>query len=139
MCRSWIKLCDTTPDKPEIYKMATILKIHEGIVFWKCCKLWLWADANSTDGRLGIGPDELDRMFACPGLFEALRTVGWATTLGNRYGVSICLSNFTRHMDSSDKYREQNRLRQKRFREKVTLRSVTPSSSSSTSSLLLIP
>jgi hypothetical protein len=63
-------------DKRELLQMAMILKIDREIVFWHCCRLWLWSNRHLTNGT-PLGPEEVDLLLNCPGFSNALQAVGW--------------------------------------------------------------
>lgn len=74
----WIKFDATTPDKPEVFQIATRLGIDPDAVVGKLLRLWLWADVNTVDGTAkGATRTLVDRITGQPGFSEAVEAVGW--------------------------------------------------------------
>jgi len=102
MAGDWIKIDITTPDKPEIDKMASLLKLDHDSIVGKCIRVWVWADLQSVDGNALIVTESfLDRLTYCPGFAFALRQVGW---LSGREG-RLTIPNFDRHNGQTAKNR----------------------------------
>lgn len=108
----WIKLETSTTDKPEVIKMARILRIDQDAVVGKLVRVWSWADQHSVDGcNVSITEAYIDRLTAAKGFAKALREVGW---LEGEDG-SLTFPRFDRHNGNSAKARalesEAKRLR----------------------------
>jgi len=124
MAGDWIKLQCTTPDKPEIVKMAELLSIDQDAVLGKCARLWIWADSQSVDGNaLSVTDSFLDRLTYCPGFAKALRQVGW---LSGREGL-LMIPNFGRHNGQTAKNRALTNDRVKKNRSECNATTVTES------------
>ncbi len=121
MAGDWIKIDIATPDKPEIDKMATILKLDHDSVLGKCVRVWIWADLQSVDGNaLSVTESFLDRLTYCPGFASSLRQVGW---LSGKDG-HLMIPNFDRHNGQTAKNRA---LTGKRVQKSRNAASVTKS------------
>ncbi len=121
MAGDWIKIDIATPDKPEIDKMATILKLDHDSVLGKCVRVWIWADLQSVDGNaLSVTETFLDRLTYCSGFASALRQVGW---LCGKDG-HLMIPNFDRHNGQTAKNRA---LTGKRVQKSRNAASVTKS------------
>lgn len=102
MAGDWIKIEHTTPDKPEVFRMAAILKIDPDAVVGKLIRFWSWVDQQTLDGAdLGVTDLTIDHVSRHPGFNVALREVGW---LGARSG-SLSIPNFDRHNGQTAKAR----------------------------------
>lgn len=78
MAGDWIKFESTTPDKPEVVRIAAILGIDQDAVVGKLLRFWVWADQNSVDGNgVTVTSAFLDRLTFCPGFASAMRDVSW--------------------------------------------------------------
>jgi hypothetical protein len=78
MSTPWIKIEHTTPDKPEVIRMAAILKLDQDAVVGKLLRVWIWADANTVPGeRVPATEMFLDRHTQCKKFAAAMREVGW--------------------------------------------------------------
>lgn len=98
----WIKFEATTPDKPEVVRMASDLGIDQDAVVGKLLRLWVWADQNSVNGNgVSVTSSFLDRITFCPGFASAMRGVGWL--VGDDGALS--LPNFDRHNGKTAKGR----------------------------------
>lgn len=94
MAGDWIKVEHTTPDKPEVVKLAGILGIDQDAVVGKLLRLWIWADQQSVSGNaITVTNSFLDRLVFCPGFAAGLVKVGW---LNGREGL-LSIPNFDRH------------------------------------------
>ncbi|MCD8071130.1 MAG: hypothetical protein LUE08_07100 [Akkermansiaceae bacterium] len=105
---SWIKFDSVTPEKPEIIKAARILGIDRFAVLGRVCALWCWADAHSSDGNLGLTPEDVDALFAQPGLTDALAAVGW---LAIGEDGEVAMTSWDTHNGASAKKRAQEAKR----------------------------
>jgi len=118
----WIKIECTTPDKPEIVQIASILKLDQDAVIGKCIRLWIWVDNQSLDGNgLTVTEPFLDRLTYCPGFATALRQVGWL--LGREGRLTI--PNFGRHNGQTAKNRALTKDRVKKTRSECNASTVT--------------
>lgn len=80
MAGDWIKLEHTTPDKPEVIRMASELKLDQDAIVGKLARVWIWADQNSIDGNaITVTEAFLNRLTDCKGFARAMRNVGWLT------------------------------------------------------------
>lgn len=108
MAVDWIKVEHTTPDKPEVVKLAGILGIDQDAVVGKLLRLWIWADQQSVSGNaITVTNSFLDRLVFCPGFAAGLVKVGW---LNGREGL-LSIPNFDRHNGQSAKNRANTNRR----------------------------
>lgn len=108
MAGDWIKVEHTTPDKPEVVKLAGILGIDQDAVVGKLLRLWIWADQQSVSGNaIAVTNSFLDRLVFCPGFAAGLVKVGW---LNGREGL-LSIPNFDRHNGQSAKNRANTNRR----------------------------
>lgn len=113
MAGDWIKFESTTPDKPEVVRMAAILQIDQDAVIGKLLRVWTWADQNSLDGNdVSVTSAFLDRIAFCPGFTAAMREVGWLAGDDSRFS----LPNFERHNGKTAKRRAVTAKRVAEFR-----------------------
>lgn len=122
MAGDWIKVEHATPDKPEVYSMATILGIDPDAVVGKLIRFWAWCDQQSISGNaLTVTDSVLDRITHQPGFSDALRKVAW---LEVRSG-SLQVPRFDRHNGQTSKARAVCNRRVAEHRDKCNARSVT--------------
>lgn len=123
MAGDWIKVEISTPDKPEIIRIADLLGIDQDAALGKCLRVWIWADQQTKDGNaLSVTRAFLNRYTACEGFAEALREVGWL--MGGDGNMK--LPNFTRHNGISGKTRALGKERAKRFRNGASVTAALP-------------
>lgn len=125
MAGDWIKFESTTPDKPEVVAMASVLGIDQDAVVGKLMRLWVWADQNSVNGNgVTVTSSFLDRITFCPGFAKAMRDVGWLS--GDDGAMS--LPNFERHNGKTAKERAvtNRRVADHRIRNGESNAVVTP-------------
>lgn len=115
MAGDWIKVESSTPDKPEIDRIAQATGLDHDAVLGKCIRFWAWADQQSVDGdALSVTQAFIDRLVFHPGFAKALRGVGW---LDGRDG-HLSIPGFARHNGESAKKRAQSAKRNANLREK---------------------
>lgn len=120
MAGDWIKIEHATPDKPEIWELASKLDIDDpDYIVGKLIRFWLWVDGITEDGQLKTSYAFIDRLVNCPGFAKALASIGW---LEGRDGL-LLIPNYDRHNSQSAKARtleaESKRLRRKIARQNV--------------------
>ena len=111
MAGDWIKVEQVTPDKPEVFAIAAILKIDPDAVFGKLMRFWIWADQQSPDGKVNMLTDAMiDRVTHQKGFAAAMRSAGWLNDDG--------LPNFERHNGKTAKARAETNRRVANFRQR---------------------
>lgn len=121
MAGDWIKVEHTTPDKPELVRMASALRADQDMVMGKLLRVWIWADANSVNGAsIGVTEAFIDRLAVRRGFAAALRSVGW---LAGEDGA-LTFPQFARHNGNSAKARVETNRRVTEHRERN--KNVTP-------------
>lgn len=115
MAGEWIKVEVSAPDKPEVLRIARILKIDRDSVFGKLVRLWTWFNRNSVDGVVdGVVSTDVDALVDHSGFAAACVAVGWLAVDTNRETVEI--PNFARHNGESAKKRALKSERQAKWR-----------------------
>lgn len=115
MAGDWIKLEVTTPDKPEVFLMAEMLKIDPDEVVGKLVRVWSWADQHLIDGNaVSVTQMLLDKKAGVTGFASAMMEVNWLVKTDN--GVEFV--NFDRHNGKSSKKRALTNRRVSDVREK---------------------
>lgn len=111
---SWIKVEVTTPDKPEVFKMADSLGIDPDEVLGKLIRVWAWADMQTADGNaIGVTRSLLDRLTNAKGFTDAMIAVGWIVDNDGE----LTFPNFGKHNGQSSKKRALTAERQDKFRK----------------------
>jgi hypothetical protein len=124
MAGDWIKIEKTTPDKPEIIRMATLLRKESDEIFGKIFRIWSWADDQSVDGTaMPITDEFIDKKAGKRGFAQAMRAVGW---LRGEAGA-LEFPRFTRHNGETAKTRADTnrRVAKHRSRNAENVTSVT--------------
>lgn len=101
---AWLKIETHTPDKPEVFAIASKLGIDPDAVFGKCFRVWVWFDAHTTNGKtngIGVSAALIDRVAGVSGFAEAMASAEWLTFTGEGYEVP----NFDRHNGETAKQR----------------------------------
>lgn len=121
MAGDWIKMrCELVRD-PDVIQIAAALGVDEFGVVGRLHSLWSWLDAHSADGtNVRIVSAFLDRLTACPGFADALRTVGW---LDGRDG-NLTFPGYAAHNGESAKARASGAKRKQKQRKQ---RDICPS------------
>ncbi|QDV86957.1 hypothetical protein [Planctomycetes bacterium TBK1r] len=122
MAGDWIKIENTTPDKPEVFRMADSLGIDPDAVTGKLIRIWIWADQQTVDGNAGsVTRSLLDRLAGVSGFAKAMSESGWLLEEGGQF----LLPNFERHNGKTAKTRAQTRKRVESHRKNCNADSVT--------------
>ena len=117
MAGDWIKFDVTTPDKPEVVKMAAELGIDQDAVVGKLLRVWAWADQNTVtcngeSNGVTVTSSFLDRLTFCRGFANAMRDAGW---LSGEDGA-LRFPNFARHNGKTAKERAVSNRRVAKYR-----------------------
>jgi hypothetical protein len=113
MAADWIKVDVTTPDKPEVFRMAERLGIDPDAVVGKLIRVWVWADQQTTNGNApSVTRLLLDRATNVSGFADAMINVGWLVESDD----GLTFPNFDRHNGKTAKTRALtvHRVRQHR-------------------------
>lgn len=120
---AWIKIDHTTPDKPEVIRMAAGLKLDPDAVVGKLVRVWVWADQQSVDGNdVPVTSAFLDRLTGRKGFASAMRTAGWLTGAEG----ALTFPMFDRHNGETAKARAQTNRRVAEHRQRKGNADVTP-------------
>ena len=115
MAGNWIKVEDSTPNKPEILKIARTLGVTKDDAFGKAMRFWLWIDAVCVDGRVdGVVSTDVDGVVGAYGFANALVSVGWLEFDDETEIVTI--PNFEVHNGETAKKRALTNRRQSKWR-----------------------
>jgi DNA replication protein DnaT len=112
---SWIKVENSTPNKPEVLKLARLLGVSRDDAFGKAMRFWIWLDGVTVDGVVdGVTSTDVDAVVGTPGVADALIAAGWLSV--SEDGQSIVVPNFDRHNGESAKARGLKTKRQAKWR-----------------------
>jgi len=118
MAGDWIKVENSTPNKPEILRIARMLGITKDDAFGKSMRFWIWLDANCVDGVVdGVVSTDVDAIVECDGFSDALTKVRWLSI--NENDETLVITNFKNHNGETAKKRASKNKRQANWRNKV--------------------
>lgn len=118
MAGAWIKFDISTPDKPEVRRIARLLKLDRDCVVGKLVRLWSWFDQNSVDGCVdGVVSTDVDDICGHAGFAAAVEGVGWVEC--DDEAERVTLPNFGRHNGQTAKTRASKSRRQAEWRKSV--------------------
>lgn len=113
MAGDWLKFDKATPDKPEVFAIATELNIDPDAVVGKLMRVWSWFDSHTENGNApSVTSALLDRIAGVSGFVTSMQKTGWIVV----YEGGISLPNFTRHCGETAKKRAQNNNRVSKYR-----------------------
>lgn len=116
MAGEWLKVDKATPDKPEVMRMARMLRLDRDTVFGKLFRVWAWFDLQSVDGRVdGCVSTDIDTLVDADGFASAMKAVGWLDY--NDTSEVLILPNFDRHNGETAKKRALKNRRQSNWRQ----------------------
>lgn len=119
MAGDWIKVEHSTPDKPEVLRIAELLGISRRECLGLLVDFWRWIDANArADVVPNLSRQCLDSVLNCPGFSAAYEAVGWIEW--DDKNASARIVNFDNHHSQSAKTRAYEQKKKKRQRENVS-------------------
>ena len=100
MAGEWLKFEKATPDKPEVFAIASALSIDPDAVVGKLIRVWSWFDTHTVSGNAaGVTLALLDRISGVSGFASAMKDQGWL-----EHGpAGVSLPNFERHTGETAK------------------------------------
>lgn len=101
MAGDWIKMQTCLPDKPEVWRIASIIGCEPDAVIGKLLRVWSWFDSHTEDGNAEVGVEVIDKIAGCQGFAAALHSVKWMLSLNG----FLTIPNFDRHNGKSAKNR----------------------------------
>ena len=117
MAGDWIKVERSTPDKPEVMRIARRLGVSRDEAFGKLFRFWSWLDGNCVEGVVeGVVSTDVDDVVGVEGFAESLRRVGWLEFDDEAEVVSV--TNFDRHNGNTAKARLKKAEYQATYRAK---------------------
>jgi hypothetical protein len=101
----WLKVEAVTPDKPEVFEIATQLNMSPTDAFGRLFLVWRWFDQHTKDGNAAsVTPAYIDHVAGVSGFANAMKTVRWL--LGGDDGKpGVSLPHFDYHNGKTAKSR----------------------------------
>jgi DNA replication protein DnaT len=120
MAGDWIKADHALPDKPEVWRMASLLKISPEAVVGHLLRVWVWADQQSvnvnvdgsTDAYVDVDIATIDAVARLPGFADAMLKAKWLKFSDGR----ITFPDLQGYISESAKLRALRNRRQSRYR-----------------------
>lgn len=109
----WIKIEQSLPNKPEVFKLAQELLITRQETIGHLVNLWLWTDQVCEDGKIS-GNREMVDSITMPQFANALINVGWLHVCED----TLEFTNFERHNGSTAKRRASNTRKVAEYRKR---------------------
>lgn len=120
MAGDWLKFEKSTPDKPEVFAIASALKLDPDAVVGKLIRVWSWFDTHTTDGNgRGVTSPLLDRISGVTGFVAAMESVGWVEITSD----GVRLPNFDRHTGETAKGRALTAKRVANYKRRANAKS----------------
>lgn len=115
MAGEWLKFEKATPDKPEVFAIASALNLDPDAVVGKLIRVWSWFDTHTIDGNgRGVTSPLLDRISGVTGFVSAMQAVDWIEVTVD----GVRLPNFDRHTGETAKGRAMTAKRVAKHKEK---------------------
>lgn len=113
MAGDWIKVEHALPDKPEVWRISTLLNMTPEQVVGHLIRVWNWFDIQSRNGNADSVTDaSLDAIARHDGFAQAMRTAGWLSSENGE----LHIPNFARHNGQTAKNRALTNRRQQVYR-----------------------
>ena len=103
---AWIKIEHEIFNKPEVFNLASALKITRAEAIGHLVNIWIWADQMSEDGNIYGNSTMIDELTKT-GFSAALEEVGWL----EKNGMIMHIPKFEKHNGNSAKKRAETALR----------------------------
>lgn len=115
MAGDWIKMQTCLPDKPEVWRIASIIGCEPDAVIGKLLRVWSWFDSHTEDGNaVGVTYSLVDRVSGVTGFAEAMALCGWL----EQRDLILSLPKFDRHNGKTAKNRALTNERVAKSRSK---------------------
>lgn len=115
MAGDWIKVECSTPDKPEVGRLADLLGVDPDEALGKLVRFWAWWDSHSRNARVTHAYGKtIETVMRCPGFVAAMADVGWLE-VDDKTGV-VTIPNPDRHNGTPAKSRALSQKRQEKYR-----------------------
>jgi hypothetical protein len=102
MSGDWMKVELDLPDKPEVFRIASILSLDPDSVVGKLVRVWSWFDKHTEDGNAhSVTFALVDRITGVTGFAEAMTFAGWL----EQEGSILRIPKFERHNGKTAKNR----------------------------------
>ena len=120
MAGEWLKIEHATPDKSEVWEIATDLGLNPDAVMGKLIRVWAWASENChEDGVTSVTAISIiDRIAGQKGFANSMKKVKWLKIKKTKKQEKLIFVNFDFHMSKSAKARAEAQKRKRRQREK---------------------
>lgn len=115
----WIKLLHTSPRNPKLRVLMRELGCNRFEARGLAWTWLLWVDEQTTDGRTGLLPCELDDEIGREGLADALCACGWARV--DEQDGTVCAVDFGKHCGETAKKRAMEARKKSNQREAARL------------------
>jgi hypothetical protein len=114
----WLKVEGVTPDKPEVFEIATLLKIPPTDAFGRLFLVWRWFDAHTENGNAAnVSAAYIDHIAGVAGFAQAMQSVRWLDASAD--GAMGCtLPHFDRHNGKTAKSRALTSKRVAKHKER---------------------
>jgi hypothetical protein len=119
----WIKWQKGLVTKPEVMRMADLLKMDPHEVAGRLMRVWEWADEQTENGNAPVTDvTRIDALHGAQKFAKAMEEVGWLNVTEH----GICFPNFDRHNAQPSKTRALTAKRMTRYRRRKRDAGVTP-------------
>lgn len=115
----WMKLLHTSPRNPKLRVLMRELGCNRFEARGLAWTWLLWVDEQTTDGRTGLLPVELDDEIGREGLADALCACGWARV--DEQDGTVCAVDFGKHCGETAKKRAMEARKKSNQREAARL------------------
>lgn len=127
MAGDWLKMEANTPDKPEVFEIASQLGISTAEAFGRLFLVWRFFDQHTEDGNgVNVSTPYLDHIAGVTGFSDAMKTVHWLEG-EEQDGYGLRLPNFDRHNGQTAKKRVLTAKRVAAHKQRSTNEQLTTS------------
>lgn len=115
----WLKVNHRLVRSAKIRQLANELRVKKHAALGAALCWLIWVDEQTTDGKTGLSPEDVDDELGFRGLAAALQSIGWASMEAG----CLVATDFEKHCGATAKKRAEDSRRQSEKREKDRIKS----------------
>ncbi|MBQ3525814.1 MAG: hypothetical protein IJA63_06015 [Akkermansia sp.] len=112
---SWIKVQNTLPESPKVFRLAHMLKVGRMEALGYAVRWFCWLDCHCAEGSTELTARDVDALLGMSGITRAFCELGWAFL--DEYGY-VFVVDFDKHNGENAKKRAETQSRVAAHRER---------------------
>lgn len=112
---SWIKIQNTLPESPKVFRLAHMLKVGRMEALGYAVRWFCWLDSHCAEGSTELTARDVDALLGMIGITRAFCELGWAFVDANGY---VFVVDYDKHNGENAKKRAETQSRVAAHRER---------------------